>query len=371
MGYMAVFDPLLGKLRGEKSKGSEHSVIDRYNDISALEVVIDGKRYAVGCEPINAPNDPAFAVTSGTAVTVSIKNENVSGYKRSAKVKITSSGATIYYSKTEDGSEPAEPTQDNSHKYTGEIELNQIITQQYKVVRIKAFAVKNGEKSEKTIEKTYNIFRQANTPVIAVESGSTDYDLSRLCTISEKSNNGETLHYATGNTDASASSTQITTGSSIPTLNTSTRVTAIATKSGWLDSEVAAKTITVGKKKCYIGQAASVETAADVEALMVKSSASATAVNGYGEDTLHGTTKNVYCGATENDSQYVWFAIPKDRVAQVNNEYKKLSVKYNANGAEYPISIKDSGVGTEIGDYLVWHSADAIFRQYAMIITLN
>lgn len=369
MGYMAVFDPVLGKLRGEKSKGNEHNVIDRYGDINALEVVIDGKRYAVGCEPINAPNDPAFTVT-GTAVTVSINDENVSGYKKSAIVTLTSSGATIYYSKSEDGDSPADPTQDNAHKYTQAISLNQNITERYKVVKIKAFAVKNGEKSE-TIEKTYNIFRQAGTPIIAVESGSTDYDLSRLCTISEKSNNGETLHYATGDANASSSSTQITTGSSIPALVATTRVTAIATKIGWLDSEVAALTINVGKKKCYIGQSASVTTASDVEALTVKSSLSATAVSGYKEDTLHGKIKDVFCGTTENDSQYVWFAIPKDRVAKVNNEYKKLSVKYNANGADYPISIQYGGVGTEIGDYLVWRSADAIFRQYAMIITLK
>jgi hypothetical protein len=355
-GQKHVFNPLLGLGLDAVGDPDGISAIEDREAISKLLITVGNKQYLVPRDPYEAPKNPTMTA-GNTQATAAVAQKSVT-------ISCATSGAAIYY--TTNGDDPTA----SSTAYNNGITLYQSAEQAVRAVTIKAVAIKNGIASD-IVSTTYYIARQAGTPVIAAESGSTDYDLSRLCTISEKSSNGETLHYATGDTNASSSSTQITTGSSI-TLNSTTRVTAIATKSGWLDSEVAEKTITVGKKKCYIGQAASVTTAADVEALTVKSSSSDTAVSGYKEDTLHGKTKDVFCGTTENDRQYVWFAIPKGRVTKVNNEYKKLKVQYTASGFTSPLQIAadESGVGTVIGDYVVWRSKSQVFGQYAFEISL-
>lgn len=279
--------------------GGNSDVEIMYRDEQHLTVKHNTDTYVLGTmEKIIKPATPTFSKAGGTY-----------DGSQSLTISCATSGANIQY-KIGSGSWTTGTS----------VALNQDTAQESKEYVITARATKNGETSDEATA-TYYIKRKLATPTISVNGD--DYDLSRTATISGGTT-GATHQYKVG-------SGVWQQGSSV-TLNATATVYAKDTLAQWVDSNEATKAITIGKTKCYIGQAASVTTEADVEALS----------HAYKQDTLVGSTKSIDFGTS---TQYVWFVVPSG----------KTIAKVSSDGFAVPI-----GSATTIGKYKVYRTNNQI-----------
>ena len=134
--------------------------------------------------------------------------------------------ATIYY--TTDGTDPTT----NSSLYSGPISVTETTT-------IKAFAVKDGLTDSDIASATYTL--KCVVPVITIPNGL--FVSSKVLTMTS-STDGTTIYYtADGSTTPTSSSTAYD-SSNKPSISATATIMAIATKSGWSDSDVATETFT-------------------------------------------------------------------------------------------------------------------------------
>lgn len=157
--------------------------------------------------------NPSFTVSEGTY------NE-----AQSVEINCPTDGATIYY--TIDGNDPTT----ESAVYSSAIAVNATTT-------IKAFAVKDGMTNSGIASATYTL--KCATPTITVPSGV--FLDSKEITIT--SSEGASIFYTTDDSEPTSSSTAYD-PSNKPSISATTTLKAIATKSGWSDSEVATETFT-------------------------------------------------------------------------------------------------------------------------------
>lgn len=296
--------------------------------LSGKVVITKGtSSYAIDAELIQRP--AVVTLTAGGTFTRS----------KSVSMSCATSGVTIRYTMTSDGTEPEEPTS-SSAEYSSAITLSQDTSVQTKVYKIKAKAFKNGMESETTASATYNINRQVTTPTVSNATGN-KYFASRSVTISCDTS-GATMHYTTDGSTPTTSSPIVANGGTV-TLNTkgTFAVKAIAILTNWENSAVASKTdIVIGAGKCYIGQAASIASESDIANL----------ANSYERDTMVGwTAPTINFGTT---TQYVWFCIP-------NTAARNLTVKSEGFGVTL-----DNAAGTIVGGYRVWRTANKINSSF-------
>lgn len=134
--------------------------------------------------------------------------------------------SSIYY--TTDGTEPTT----SSSVYTSPIAVNQTTT-------IKAFAIADGLTDSNIASATYIL--KCATPTITIPEGV--FVSSKVLTMTS-STDGTTIYYtADGSTTPTSSSTAYD-SSNKPSISATTTIMAIATKSGWSDSDVATETFT-------------------------------------------------------------------------------------------------------------------------------
>lgn len=155
---------------------------------------------------------PTFSVSAGT-------------YNANQSVSIsTTYGTTIYY--TLDGSTP----DTKSSTYSSAITIDATKT-------LKAIAVKSGCEDSDVASATYTLKCATPTfsPVAGTYTGAQSVSMSCATT-------GSAIHYTTNGTDPTGSSA---TYSSAISVGTNQTVKAIATKTGWSDSEVASAAYTI------------------------------------------------------------------------------------------------------------------------------
>ena len=157
--------------------------------------------------------NPSFTVSEGTY------NE-----AQSVEINCPTDGATIYY--TIDGNDPTT----ESAVYSSAIAVNATTT-------IKAFAVKDGMTNSGIASATYTL--KCATPEITVPAG-VFLDTKE---VTMTSSDGASIYYTIDGSEPTSSSTAYD-PSNKPSISATTTLKAIATKSGWSDSEVATETFT-------------------------------------------------------------------------------------------------------------------------------
>jgi hypothetical protein len=147
----------------------------------------------------------------------------------------TTSGATIFY--TLDGSQPGtsagSPTS-ATKQYSGPLTVTSTET-------IKALATASGMTTSGTASATYTIESQVATPTFSPVAGS--YSAAQPVTISTTSPAPTTIYYTT---DGSTPTTSSTVYSGPITVSTSETLKALATKSGYFNSNVGTAVYTIG-----------------------------------------------------------------------------------------------------------------------------
>lgn len=157
---------------------------------------------------------PTFTVSEGTYNAV-----------QSIEINCGTDDATIYY--TTDGTDPTT----SSSEYSSEISVTQTTT-------IKAFAVKDGLTDSDIASATYTL--KCVAPSFDPAAGSVSYGTAiALSTTTE----GATIYYTT-NGDTPTSSSSAYNSSNKPTVTGNQTFKAIATKSGWSDSDVSSAAYT-------------------------------------------------------------------------------------------------------------------------------
>lgn len=158
---------------------------------------------------------PAFSVAGGT-------------YTSSQTVSISDSvaGTTIYY--TTNGTTPTT----SSSVYSGAITISSTAT-------LKALAVKSGYTNSAVASATYTINPVLPTPAFSVAAGT--YTAAQTVSISDATS-GTTIYYTTNGTTPTTSSSVYSGAISI---SSTTTLQAIAVKSGYTNSTVAAATYTI------------------------------------------------------------------------------------------------------------------------------
>ena len=269
----------------------------------------DGSSYAVSAEQIVKPDSPTLTKGQDFYNTLSVTMSAVSG-------------SVIYY--TTDGSTPTT----SSLRYTSPITIGSIQDESTDYT-IKAIAVKNGMVSD-VESQDYTCYRKIATPTFASATGN-KYSASRTITFA-CATAGVRIFYRIGSGDWVS-------GTSV-TITTAEPISIQAQLRGWVDSDTNTNGYTLNAPKCYIGQAASVTTVADIKAL----------ANSYERDTMVGwTAPTIDFGST---TEYVWFAIPSTAA-------KNLTIKSNGFGVTL-----DNTAGTVIGAYRVWRTANKINSSF-------
>ena len=294
--------PALGKLLVTLNKGKENQA-----------------QYLVSREEYIAPAAPTFRPASGGSGDGSL----------AVTISTATSGATVQYKVGGSG----EWTTGTS------VTLSQDTAQQSKSYTVYAKAVKNGIESS-VVSASYTVNRKVATPTITNATGN-KYSASRSVTI-KCSTAGATIHYTTDGSNPTTSSPTIASGGTL-TLSTKGTFTvkAMAVLENWVNSATASKTgIIIGAGKCYIGQAESVTSEANIKAL----------ANSYERDTLVGWTAPTINFGTS--TQYVWYAIPSTAA-------KSLTVKSDG----FAVTL-DNAAGTVIGGYRVWRTANRINNSF-------
>ena len=167
-----------------------------------------------------------FVVSSVVANPIFSINEGTYNTTQNVVLSCPTDDATIYY--TTDGTDPTT----NSSLYSGPISVTETTT-------IKAFAVKDGLTDSDIASATYTL--KCVAPVITIPNGL--FVSSKVLTMTS-STDGTTIYYtADGSTTPTSSSTAYD-SSNKPSISATTTIMAIATKSGWSDSDVATETFT-------------------------------------------------------------------------------------------------------------------------------
>ena len=292
--------PALGKLLVTLNKGNEK------------------KQYLVSREEYIAPAAPTFRPANGGSGDGSLV----------VSIASATSGATVQYR-----------IGDGAWKTGTSVTLSQDTSVQSKSYTVSAKAVKNGMASEE-VSASYTVNRRVAAPDITNATGN-KYSESRSVTI-KCSTAGATIHYTTDGSNPTTSSPTIASGGTL-TLSTKGTFTvkAMAVLTNWVNSAIASKAgIIIGAGKCYIGQAESVTSEANIKAL----------ANSYERDTLVGWTAPTIDFGTS--TQYVWFAIPSTAA-------KSLTVKSDG----FAVTL-DNAAGTVIGGYRVWRTANKINSSF-------
>lgn len=282
-----------------------------------------------GATKVTKPATPT--ISCGSAVP----SESFTRANGSTKVTATcsTSGVIFYYAVTSstDGTEPATPDAASitTSSTSGELTLQQDTDYEYKWYKVVAKAYKNGAFSDASNIVNVKIYRKLAAPTITPNAGADGDYGAKTTTISGA---GTTTYYSYDNTNW----TEYTEALNIDSTKT---VYAKTTQTGWVDG-TSQKSITANKNKCYIGQAASIGSVADIKNL----------AHSYKADTLVGQTPTIDFGSTLN---YVWFCIPSTAA-------KTLKVKGNT----YKVTL-DSDAGTVVGDtYRVWSTESRIYGSY-------
>ena len=131
---------------------------------------------------------PLFGTESGTAVY----------YGTKVTASCATEGASLYYTKTTDGSEPADPTDASTAYPNGGITIDANTT------KIKIIA-KSGETYSSVAAATYTL-KTPEAPTIEPAAGAVE----RGTTVTLSSADGTTIYYTTNNTTPTASSTEYT-----------------------------------------------------------------------------------------------------------------------------------------------------------------
>lgn len=320
---------ILGKAKAYTNSAIATAGQDHTVDTTTLsgKVIIgkDGSLYAIAAEKIVKPAAPT--ITAGTS------------FYNSMNVSMSAvSGATIRYAMTTDGSTPTTPTASTGTAYSSAITIGSTSSQTttYKIV---AVAIKYGMVSDPTTVQTYTCTRRVDAPSISI--GGNKYASSRTVTLTQAA--ADSIKYRIGDSGEFS----VYNSSSKPSVTTSgVKVYAYSVKSDWADSANAVSdAVTLNARKCYIGQAASLSSNANVEAL----------ANSYERDTLVGyTAPTINFGTT---TQYVWFAIP-------NTEARNLTVKSEGFGVTL-----ESAAGSVVGNYRVWRTANKINSSFTFQIS--
>ncbi len=163
-------------------------------------------------------------VSVSKTATPSITTSNVSGGV-SVAISCSTSGASIYY--TTDGSAPSA----SSTKYSGAFTVTSASA------TVKAIAVTSGYSNSDVATKDIGIAKAA-TPSITT----TDVEGGKSVTIS-CSTSGATIYYTTNGNNPTTSSTKYTGAFTLS--SASTTVKAIAVASGYANSEIGSKTVTI------------------------------------------------------------------------------------------------------------------------------
>lgn len=243
------------------------------------------RTFAISAEVVAAP----------AAVTYSIGSANDSGQKTVTLACVTS-GVTIRYNVTNDGSTPADPTATSGSTGTS-VTLTPSTSAETTTHKIKAVAVKNGEISETitTIETT--TARRVAKPTISITASGANVTAAITCGTSDVA-----IIYTTDGTNPAATwiyddeeeqwQLSITNGTqytaAIPITTATANVKAIAIKREWADSAINQATADIFR----YGFAGETINAADVAALTAKK----------------GAPAGTYTLTKSDGSQYTWFA---------------------------------------------------------------
>jgi hypothetical protein len=174
--------------------------------------------------------------TSGGGGTVATPTFNPAGgtYLGTQMVSLsdTTSGATIFY--TLDGSPPATSAGGSTQQYSGPLTVTSTET-------IKTLATASGMTTSGTATATYTIESQVATPTFSPVAGG--YSSAQPVTISTTSPAPTTIYYTT---DGSTPTTSSTVYSGPITVSSSETLKALATKSGYFNSNVGTAAYTIG-----------------------------------------------------------------------------------------------------------------------------
>jgi hypothetical protein len=143
----------------------------------------------------------------------------------------TTSGATIFY--TLDGSQPGTSAGGSTQQYSGPLTVSSTET-------IKALATASGMTTSGTASATYTIESQVATPTFSPAAGS--YNSAQPVSISTTTS-GATIYYTTNGSTPTTSSTVY---SGPITVSATETLKAIATESGFFNSNVATAAYTIG-----------------------------------------------------------------------------------------------------------------------------
>lgn len=323
-GFEGTEEEWLDSLHGGGEGGSGGGDCDHSLDTTTLDgkviVTKDGVSFSIDAEQIVKPAAPTITAGANFYNSKSIEMSAVSG-------------ATIRYAMTTDGTTPTAPTKTTGTAYSDAFSIGNTDNYQttYKIV---AVAIKNGMVSDPTTVQTYTCTRRVDAPTIVI--GGNKYASSRTVTLTQTA--ADSIKYRLGDSGEFATYDS----SNKPVITTSgQKVYAYSVKADWADSEESVSSaVTLNAKKCYIGQAASVTTEANIKSL----------ANSYERDTMVGwTAQTINFGST---TEYVWFAIPSTAA-------KNLTIKSNGFGVTL-----DDAAGTVIGSYRVWRTANKINSSF-------
>ena len=188
-----------------------------------------GTSYAEGAEFTLNENTTLYAqwtVAGAVALPTFSVAEGIYNVVQSIVLTCSTPSSSIYY--TTDGTEPTT----SSSVYTSPIAVNQTTT-------IKAFAIADGLTDSNIASATYIL--KCATPTITIPEGV--FVSSKVLTMASVTE-GAAIYYTT---DGSTTPTSISTAydsSNKPSIDATTTIKAVATKSGWSDSDIATETFT-------------------------------------------------------------------------------------------------------------------------------
>jgi Domain of unknown function (DUF1929)/Chitobiase/beta-hexosaminidase C-terminal domain/Bacterial lectin/PKD domain len=171
--------------------------------------------------------------TGGGTVATPTFNPGTGTYLGTQTVTLSdsTSGATIFY--TLDGSQPGTSAGGSTQQYSGPLTVSSTET-------IKALATASGMTTSATASATYTIESQVATPTFSPAAGS--YSSAQTVSISTTTS-GATIYYTTNGTTPTTSSTVY---SGPITVSATETLKAIATKSGFFNSNVGTAAYTIG-----------------------------------------------------------------------------------------------------------------------------
>jgi hypothetical protein len=243
--------------------------------------------YVAHVELLEKPAVPSY---SGATTFTTPDNQ------KSISLTNNTNGATVVYTMTTDGSEPADPRTAQTYFVGPSVSLTGILSSISKVFKIKAAAKKNGEYSATILSLEITTYRQVQTPVISIVAGTNKFSTTRYVTISCNTDSA-TIHY-TDTANGTPATAESPTYSGQFQETSSVKVNAIAVKSGWANSAAATEVfVEVGAPLIYYGVSTktAMATMADITSLPYNVC----------EDTATGSYD-----IQSSFNGYIWFCVP-------------------------------------------------------------